>query len=153
MDDILITLGIIALVLFQSYRKMKKKEQQQASRKKAPQPETQPYAPLEEEKEDEPFPFGKVFSDDTPDEENEFETVVTSTAEENPKNVNYFTYETIDPEVGENIHTEENCSNNTVENNVQNVDNETVKNQQNIVDLEELYKGVIYSEILKRPYN
>ena len=79
--------------------------------------------------------------------------VTASSYEEIPKNQPYFTYETLEPEIKNESPIEEVSSVDSVEKNVQNIENESEKKLQISMDMEELYKGVIYSEILKRPYN
>ena len=79
--------------------------------------------------------------------------VAASSYEEIPKNQEYFTYETFEPEIKEDDNKEESSPFDSVEKNVQIVDNEDEKKLQVSIEMEDIYKGVIYSEILKRPYN
>ena len=71
------------------------------------------------------------------------------TVTNSPNDSDYFTYETIDPE--DDSFSEKEKS--TPVNFSQTTDNEVEKMPQLNFDEEELYKGVIYSEILKRKYN
>lgn len=103
---------------------------------------------------------GKVVAP-PPVDESEFEETVFETAAKNdvskmrqtvpnsPNDSDYFTYETIDPE--DDSFSEKEKS--TPVNFSQTTDNEVEKMPQLNFDEEELYKGVIYSEILKRKYN
>ena len=148
MEDVLITIGIIAFVILRAYTKAKKKNaQQQARRRPAPRP-----VEVEPEGENEKPLWHDVF--DSPQEETMQEpSFVTSSSEEIPKNQPYFTYETIEPEIREEMDNGQSSSINSVEKNVQNIDSENEKMSPISLDMEDIYKGVIYSEILKRPYN
>lgn len=94
---------------------------------------------------------------DEPDfEDFEYETIakeddskMRQTVTNSPNDSDYFTYETMDPETDSFVEEERK----TVVINPQNIDNEKEKVPQFNFDEEELYKGVIYSEILKRKYN
>lgn len=103
---------------------------------------------------------GKVVTP-PPVEESEFEeTAYKTTAKKDvskmrqtvpnsPNDSDYFTYETIEPEDGSFVENEMS----TTEKFSQITDSEMEKAPQLNFDEEELYKGVIYSEILKRKYN
>ncbi|MBO4382316.1 MAG: hypothetical protein J5799_05180 [Bacteroidales bacterium] len=103
---------------------------------------------------------GKVVTP-SPVEESEFEDSLyetdatedvpkmRQTVTNSPNDSDYFTYETIDPE--DDSFSEKEKS--TPVNFSQTTDNEVEKMPQLNFDEEELYKGVIYSEILKRKYN
>lgn len=103
---------------------------------------------------------GKVVTP-PPVDESEFEETVYETASKkdvskmrqtvpnSPNDSDYFTYETIEPEDGSFVENEMS----TAANFSQTTDNEMEKAPQLNFDEEELYKGVIYSEILKRKYN
>lgn len=145
MVDILITIGIIAFVLLQASVKAKKKAQQQAQRKPHPYRAPQPASPSREDK-----PFWEELTTDTTLHE---EVEETTSYEEIPKNNTYFTYENLEPEINEKKPAVESCSGNDVEINVQNIEDEEGKKMQITLEMEELYKGIVYSEILKRPYN
>ena len=89
-------------------------------------------------------------------EDFEYETVakeddskMRQTVTNSPNDSDYFTYETMDPESDSFVEEERK----TAVKNLQNTDNEMEKVPQLNFDEEELYKGVIYSEILKRKYN
>lgn len=69
------------------------------------------------------------------------------------KNDEYFTYETLEPEVSENFDEVAYYSQKNVENNQQIIENEEVKNTELQFDTEEIKKGIIYSIILEKPYN
>ena len=140
MVDTLITIGIIAFVLLRAYSKAKK-NQQQAQRKPKPSPFPQPTVVSE--------PIWEDNSEETLREEMEKPT----SYEEIPKNAPYFTYENLEPEINEEKQPAEGCSEKNVEINVQNVENEGEKKSPVSLDMEDIYKGVIYSEILKRPYS
>lgn len=94
---------------------------------------------------------------DEPDfEDFEYETIakeddskMRQTVTNSPNDSDYFTYETMDPESDSFVEEERK----TAVKNLQNTDNEMEKVPQLNFDEEELYKGVIYSEILKRKYN
>lgn len=94
---------------------------------------------------------------DEPDfEDFEYETIakeddskMRQTVTNSPNDSDYFTYETMDPETDSFVEEERK----TAVINPQNIDNEKEKVPQFNFDEEELYKGVIYSEILKRKYN
>ena len=148
MEDILITIGIIAFVILRAYTKAKKKSaQQQARRHPAPRPvEVEPE--VENEK-----PLWQDIFESTQSETMQEPSFETSSYEEIPKNQPYFTYEKIEPEIGEEVHNAEFSANDSVEKNVQNTDSENEKMSPISLDMEDIYKGVIYSEILKRPYN
>ena len=121
--DILITIGIFVIFFASSSRKLKKKQQQQQQQQKR---QHRPPTP---------------------------QPVVPTSYEEVPKNQPYFTYETFEPEIKDEVRMEETSSGESVEKNVQNTDNEMEKIPQISLEMEDIYKGVIYSEILKRPYN
>lgn len=103
---------------------------------------------------------GKVVTP-PPVDESEFEETVYETAAKedvskmrqtvpnSPNDSDYFTYETIEPEDGSFVENEMSAAANFS----QTTDNEMEKAPQLNFDEEELYKGVIYSEILKRKYN
>ena len=76
-----------------------------------------------------------------------------TSVEEIPKNDSYFTYENLEPEINEEPHAEESTPVKDVEMNVQNIEGENEKIPQFSFTQEEILKGVIYSEILKNPYN
>ena len=89
-------------------------------------------------------------------EDFEYETIakeddskMRQTVTNSPNDSDYFTYETMDPESDSFVEEERK----TAVKNLQNTDNEMEKVPQLNFDEEELYKGVIYSEILKRKYN
>ncbi len=145
MVDILITIGIIAFVLLQASVKAKKKAQQQAQRKPHPYRAPQPASPSREDK-----PFWEELTTDTTLHE---EVEETTSYEEIPKNNPYFTYENLEPEINEETSAVKSCSGSDVEINVQNIEDEERKKMQISLDMEDLYKGIVYSEILKRPYN
>ncbi|MBQ4440725.1 MAG: hypothetical protein II899_01280 [Bacteroidales bacterium] len=71
------------------------------------------------------------------------------TVPNSPNDSDYFTYETIEPDDGSFVENEMS----TTEKFSQITDSEMEKAPQLNFDEEELYKGVIYSEILKRKYN
>ena len=145
MVDTLITIGIIAFVLLRAYMKANKKAQQQAQRRAQPRPTPQPVPPAGE-----PRPFWE----ESYTEESSFgEAEEPTSYEEIPKNDSYFTYEKIEPEINATRPSEESYSEMNVETSVQNIENESEKKPQISVDMDEFYKGIIYSEILKRPYN
>ena len=123
--DILITIGIFVIFFASSSRKLKKRKQQQQQQQSQRQKQRRPV----------PSPIAQ------------------SSYEEIPKTQSYFTYETFEPEIKENYEEENISLEEVVEKNVQNIDNENEKTPQVSLDMEEIYKGVIYSEILKRPYN
>ncbi len=139
--DILITIGIIAFVLLRAYSKSKRKSQKQ------PQPKPQRPSFPQPTVESEPIweTLEEVFQD------NEVKT--PASVEETPKNDSYFTYENLEPEINEEPHAEESTSVKDVEMNVQNIEGENEKTPQFSFTQEEILKGVIYSEILKNPYN
>lgn len=122
--DILITLGIFAIFFASSSRKLKKRKQQMQEQEQRQRPRRPAVRP-----------------------------VMTSSYEETPKNQEYFTYETFEPEIKEEVPEEEVSPVESVDKNVQIVDSEDEKKLQISLEMEDLYKGVIYSEILKRPYN
>lgn len=68
-----------------------------------------------------------------------------------PKTEENFSYENISDEDFENLKEENVSQNSTVEKNIQSVDNEQTKNIDLQFNTEEIKKGIIYSEILKRP--
>ncbi|MCQ2279245.1 MAG: hypothetical protein MJZ49_00385 [Bacteroidales bacterium] len=68
-----------------------------------------------------------------------------------PKNEEDFSYENISDEDFENLKEENVSQSTTVEKNIQSVDNEQTKNIDLQFNMEEIKKGIIYSEILKRP--
>lgn len=124
--DILITIGIFVIFFASSSRKLKKKRQQMQQQEQ--QQRQKPRRPA-------------------------VKTVSQSMSEEIPKNSSYFTYETFEPEIPSEYREEETSLKETVEKNVQITDSEDEKKLQISLEMEDLYKGVIYSEILKRPYN
>lgn len=130
--DILITIGVIAFVLLRAYGKSKKK-------KHSPFP--QPTVESE--------PIWETIEDEYGDGEVKNQT----SYEEIPKNEEYFTYENLEPEMNDEKRTAGSSSIQDVEMNVQNIERESENLPQFSFDKEELMKGVIYSEILKRPYN
>ena len=141
MVDTLITIGIIAFVLLRAYSKAKRKNQQQVQRKPKPNPFPQPTVVSEPEWE-------------TSETYYRYENTKEATSyEEIPKNNDYFTYESLEPEINVEKPVADSYSEKNVEINVQNIESEEEKKPQISLDMEELYKGVIYSEILKRPYN
>ena len=151
--DILITIGIFVFffVSYSSNIKKRRQQLQQQEQQKARQRSARPMVPPTSESEEEPswheiFEFEQTVTKQGP-------SVASSSYEEIPKNQSYFTYETIEPEIKENVRAEETSYNESVEKNVQNIDNEMEKSPQFSLDMKEIYKGVIYSEILKRPYN
>lgn len=123
--DFLITLGIFAIFFASSSRKLKKRRQQMQQQQEQRQKVRRPAV----------------------------RPVAQPVHEEIPKNSSYFTYETIEPEIQENYQGEETSFSEPVEKNVQIVDSEDEKKLQISLEMEDIYKGVIYSEILKRPYN
>ena len=123
--DILITIGIFVIFFASSSRKLKKKRQQMQQQQQQKQKVRRPVE----------------------------RPVAASSYEEIPKNQEYFTYETFEPEIKEDDNKEESSPFDSVEKNVQIVDNEDEKKLQVSIEMEDIYKGVIYSEILKRPYN
>ena len=141
MVDTLITIGIIAFVLLRAYSKSKRKAQQQAQRKPKPSPFPQPTVMSE--------PEWETLEADYQEEEAKPPT----SCEEIPKNNPYFTYENLEPEINEETSAVKSCSGSDVEINVQNIEDEERKKMQISLDMEDLYKGIVYSEILKRPYN
>lgn len=76
-----------------------------------------------------------------------------SSADFYPKNEKYFTYESIIDEEQNFNQNSGNFSDKKVEEESQIIDNEQESNSPIDISKEELIKGVIYSEILKRPYN
>ena len=151
--DTLITIAVVALFFISSYAKAKKKKAQQAQRRQQQmrrQPAPAPVTPSFEESEK---PLWQDFMENVQEETEEKPFVSSSSYEEIPKNQSYFTYETIEPEIKEESHDKETSFGEAVEKNVQNIDNEGEKMSPISLDLEEIYKGVVYSEILKRPYN
>ena len=148
MEDILITIGVIAFVILRAYTKAKKKNaQQQARRRPTPRPVV-----VEPEVESEKPLWHDIF-ESTQEETMQEPSFEASSFEEIPKNQQYFTYEKIEPEIGEEVHNAEFSPVDSVEKNVQNTDNENEKTSPISLDMTDIYKGVIYSEILKRPYN
>ena len=124
--DILITIGIFVIFFASSSRKLKKKRQQMQQQEQ--QQRQRPRRPA-------------------------VRPVAASSYEEILKNPTYFTYETFEPEIKEEIREEKVSPVESVDKNVQIVDSEDEKKLQISLEMEDLYKGVIYSEILKRPYN
>ena len=91
--------------------------------------------------------FESDFEDDNPVEEGD--SFLQKSKAKIPKQPEYFTYETIDSESRNFVETPEKKK----ENDAQMSENEQ-KNALNLTfEEEELCKGVIYSEILKRKYN
>lgn len=123
--DILITIGIFVIFFASSSRKLKKKKQQMQQQQQQKQKAHRPAV----------------------------RPVMTSSYEEIPKKQDYFTYETFEPEIKEEAFEEESSSVESVEKNVQITDSETEKKPPISLEMEDIYKGIIYSEILKRPYN
>jgi hypothetical protein len=68
-----------------------------------------------------------------------------------PKNDEYFTYETLEPESFTPATTTSTVSNSSAENEQQNAENEQQNNINLELDADELKKGVIYSIILEKP--
>lgn len=142
MVDTLITIGIIAFVLLRAYSKSKKRAQQASQRKS-------PYSPFPQ-----PTVVSEPVWEETEEEESCYEEEeVPSSYEEIPKNQPYFTYETFEPEIKSDEVMAEMSSEKSVEKSVQNTDSEKENISPFSLDMEDIYKGVIYSEILKRPYN
>lgn len=142
MVDTLITIGIIAFVLLRAYRKSQKKTQQHSQRKPTNSPFPQPTVVTE-----------PVWEEMVEEESGYKEEEVSSSYEEIPKNQPYFTYETFEPEIKSDEVVADMSSEKSVEKIVQNTDSENEKLSPISLDMEDIYKGVIYSEILKRPYN
>ena len=142
--DTIITIAIIGFFLLRAFHKSKRA----AQKKRRPLPSSVFTMP---EKEAEPT-FREEFEIPRA-ETRQSPQFVTSTNEETPKNDSYFTYETIEPEIGGDDHVRDNSFHDDVEKIVQNIDNETEKMSQITFEKEDLIKGIIYSEILKRPYN
>lgn len=142
MKDILITLAIVVgyFILFGAKKK-----------KKATPPPKKKYAMENESPQRMNSETEEMFST----EEEEFLSQETSDSYANfyPKNAKYFTYETIADEEQDFNKKSESFFDTGVEEESQIIDNEQENNS--IIDLskDELVKGVIYSEILKRPYN
>ena len=141
MVDVLITIGIIVFVLLRAYSKSKRRSQKRSPNK--------PYTP--------PFPQTKVESEpiwETLEESfQDDEVKMTTSYEETPKNDTYFTYESLEPDINEGTQAKDSSSVKDVENSVQNIEGENENSLQISFGKEELMKGVIYSEILKNPYN
>ena len=68
-----------------------------------------------------------------------------------PKNEDYFTYETLEPEEGMPAAMTSFSQSNSVKNDKQMTENEQQKNLNMKWDEDEIKKGIIYSIILKRP--
>lgn len=68
-----------------------------------------------------------------------------------PKYEENFSYENLSDEDFENLKEENVSQNPTVEKNIQSIDNEQSKNIDLQFNTDEIKKGIIYSEILKRP--
>ena len=151
LKDTLVTIAIVAFFFLSSYIKMKKKQAEQARQRQQRQ-QNRPVPPMQEAPVESAGPIWQEDSEIIPETETEF-TVSSTLSEEIPKNQDYFTYETYEPEIKEEIPKEETSSKESVEKNVQNIDNEIEKTPPISLDMDELYKGIIYSEILKRPYN
>lgn len=137
MVDTLITIGIVAFVLLRAYVKTKKKMQQQQAKQQREARQTVRPASMEK-------PLRQEMQEPS---------VAPMSYEEIPKNQSYFTYETIEPEIKQEAYPKASSSGEAVEKNVQNIDIEDEKNLQISLEKEDIYKGIIYSEILKRPYN
>lgn len=150
--DILIPIAVVAFFIINSYVKVKKKQEQAArqQQKARRRPSPAPVAPSFEENEK---PVWQEIYESTRTEPVSDPQVSATSYEEIPKNPSYFSYETIEPEIREEPQNRETSFHEAVEKNVQNIDNENVKISPISLDMEEIYKGVVYSEILKRPYN
>lgn len=146
MVDILITIGILAFVLLRASVKAKKKAQQRPQRKPNPYRTPRPVSTSEEFK-----PFWEETTTAPTLQEKEVDE--QTSYEEIPKNNAYFTYESLEPEINVEKNNEESSSLKDVEMNVQNIERENEKSPQFSLDKDEIIKGVIFSEILKRPYN
>ena len=85
--------------------------------------------------------------------EDELSEEMQDFSEFSPKNEEFFTYETIEPELSTPFSTEPELSKSTVEKNVQIVENEEVKNIDIQFNTDNIINGIIFSEILKKPYN
>lgn len=68
-----------------------------------------------------------------------------------PKSEGDFSYETLSDGDFENLKENRDSQNLTVEKNIQSIDNEQLKNIDLQFNTDEIKKGIIYSEILKRP--
>lgn len=71
--------------------------------------------------------------------------------QKNPQNQDYFTYETLETETFEDELLQKNKVEKHVEKKQQNIENEEVKNIDLQFNTQELTKGIIFAEILKRP--
>lgn len=150
--DILIPIAVVAFFILNSYIKIKKKQAQatQQQQKARRRPSPAPVTPSFEENEK---PVWQEIFESTQTESESDPQVSATSYEEIPKNPSYFSYETIEPEIKEEPQNRETSFHEAVEKNVQNIDNKEEKMSPISLDMEDIYKGVIYSEILKRPYN
>lgn len=150
--DILIPIAVVAIFILNSYIKIKKKQaqvaQQQQKARRRPSPPPVPPSFEENEK-----PVWQDIFESSQTEPVSDPQVSATSYEEIPKNPSYFSYETIEPEIKEEPQNRETSFHEAVEKNVQNIDNKEEKMSPISLDMEDIYKGVIYSEILKRPYN
>ena len=151
--DTLITIAVVALFFISSYAKAKKKKAQQEQRRQQQMRRRPAPAPVTPSFEEETKPLWQESYESVQTAMEEESSFSSSSYEETPKNQPYFTYETIEPEIQENYKEENASSHNDVEKVVQNIGNEEEKMRQISFEKEELIKGIIYSEILKRPYN
>jgi hypothetical protein len=135
--DILITLVIFVILIGSEVLKMKKK-QAAASQKIS----------TEEDEEEEYFDSL---------EENSYEEIPVMKNEKNKSNssksTTYFTYEEDSGVESLSPSSEATKPSNNGEINIQEVENETETKDIDLQDPEELKKAIIYSEILKNPYN
>ena len=135
--DILITLVIFVILIGSEVLKMKKK-QAAASQKIS----------IEEDEEEEYFDSL---------EENSYEEIPVMKNEKNKSNssksTTYFTYEEDSGVESPSPSPEATKPSNNGEINIQEVENEIETKDINLQDPEELKKAIIYSEILKNPYN
>ena len=129
-----IDIVILAAILLPIFIKFRKKTQ---TKSPANHPPKEVPPPLEESKY-EPFTPSEVLED--------FDV-------NSSKNEEYFTYETIEPEISENFDEVAFYSQKSVEKIQQTTENEEVKNIELQFDNEEIKKGIIYSIILEKPYN
>lgn len=152
--DTLVTIGIVLLGIIMSIRKNKKKMQAQAAKRKQQQTAVEDAteeAPIP--RDESPFSPFPNFEPEMKDSEDTFVSSLEEIVQKNPKTEDYFTYERVEPEIEQPINKSETCFVDNVDNNVQNIENEEEKNPKLTFEMSEIYKGVIYSEILKRPYN
>ena len=156
MKDILIMIAALGIFLVNAYVKAKKKQAQAQQRQQQRQRQQQYQQTVTQDPAPEPQSARPLWQEvvETVLQEEGSERENSSTSyEEIPKNSSYFTYETYEPEITEETHREETFSEEPVEKSVQNIDNEIEKTGLISIEMEELYKGIVYSEILKRPYN